>query len=58
MITIEKVAVLRGIPMFAGIPDFVLASVAQITEEVELEPGVTFIQERAVEDCLYLIVDG
>ena len=58
MITIEKVAILRGIPMFAGIPDFVLASVAQITEEVELAPGATFIQERAVEDCLYLIVDG
>ncbi len=58
MITIEKVAVLRGVPMFAGIPDFVLAAVAQITEEVELESGTTFIQERAIEDCLYLIVDG
>ena len=58
MITIEKVAVLRGIPMFAGIPDYVLAAVAQIAEEVELQPGTSFIQERAVEDCLYLIVDG
>jgi CRP-like cAMP-binding protein len=58
MITIEKVAVLRGIPMFAGIPDFVLAAVAQITDEMALAPGATFIQEGAVEDCLYLIVDG
>ncbi len=58
MITIEKVAVLRGIPMFVGIPDFVLAAVAQVTEEVELEPGATVIQEHAIEDCLYLIVEG
>jgi CRP-like cAMP-binding protein len=58
VITIEKVAVLRGIPMFVGIPDFVLAAVAQVTEEVELEPGATVIQEHAIEDCLYLIVEG
>jgi CRP-like cAMP-binding protein len=58
MITIEKVAALRGIPMFFGIPDYVLAAVAQIAEEVELEAGTTFIQEGAVEDCLYVIVDG
>jgi CRP-like cAMP-binding protein len=58
MITIEKVAVLRGIPMFSGIPDHTLAAVAQIMEEVELPPGATFIAEAAVEGCLYLIVEG
>ncbi len=58
MITIERVAVLRGVPMFAGVPDYVLAAVAQIMEEIELAPDTTFIQEHAVEDCLYLIVEG
>ena len=58
MITIEKVALLRAIPFFAGIPDFILASVAQITEEIELAAGQTFIQEGALEDTMYIIVDG
>ena len=58
LLTIEKVAILSGIPIFADIPGYVLASVAGITEEVELEAGTTFIQEGAIEDCLYIIVDG
>jgi hypothetical protein len=43
LLTIEKVAVLRTIPIFASIPDYVLASVASIIEEIELQPGETFI---------------
>ena len=58
MITIEKVAVLRDVPFFADIPDYVLASVAQITEEIELVDGATFIKEGSLEDCMYIIVDG
>ena len=58
LLTIEKVAILSGIPIFADIPGYVLASVAGITEEVELDAGTTFIQEGAIEDCLYIIVDG
>ena len=58
MITIAKVAVLRGVPMFAGVPDYVLAAVAQIMAEIELAPATTFIHEGAVEDCLSLIVEG
>lgn len=58
LLTIEKVAILRTVDIFANIPDYVLASVAQIIEEVELEPGDTFIQEGAIEDCLYIVVEG
>ena len=58
VIILEKVAILRTIPLFAGIPDYVLAAVAQITDEVALAAGTTFIQEQALEDCLYLIVEG
>lgn len=36
LITIEKVAILSKTCMFAGIPDYVLASVAEIMEEVAL----------------------
>jgi CRP-like cAMP-binding protein len=58
MITIEKVAILRAVPFFTGIPDFILAAVAQITREIELAAGETFIREGAVEDTMYIIVDG
>jgi CRP-like cAMP-binding protein len=58
LLTIEKVAILSGIPMFAGIPGYVLASVAEVMEEVELEASETFIEEGAVGDCLYIVVDG
>ena len=58
MITIERVAILRTVPFFASIPDFVLAAVAQIVEEVDLPEGETFIEEGAVEDTMYIIVDG
>ncbi len=58
MITIEKVAVLRSVPIFNNIPDDVLASIAQIAEEVNLVDGETFIQEGELGECMYLIVEG
>jgi HEAT repeat protein/ATP/ADP translocase len=58
LLIIEKVAILRTVDIFATIPDYVLASVAQIVEEVELAPGDTFIQEGALEDCMYIVVEG
>ena len=58
MITIEKVAILRSIPIFTSIPDHILAAVAQITDEVELAAGETLIHEGDVGDCMYVIVEG
>lgn len=58
LLTIEKVAILSGIPLFANVPGNVLASVAGAVEEVDLRPGETFIEEGTVEDCLYIIVEG
>lgn len=58
LLTIEKVAILQGIEIFAGAPGALLAAVAQIVEEVELEAGAPLITEGEVEDCLYIIVEG
>ena len=58
LLTIEKVAILQGVDIFTGTPGYLLAAVAQIIEEVELEPGHTFIEEGALEDCVYIVVDG
>lgn len=37
LLTIEKVAILSGVPIFPDIPEYVLASVAEIVEEIELD---------------------
>ncbi len=58
LLTIEKVAILQGMDIFAGTPGHLLAAVAQIVEEVELHAGEALIVEGALEDCLYIIVEG
>ncbi len=58
MLTIEKVAVLNQIDFFAGTPDYILAAVAGIAEEVNVPAGEIFIREGDVEDSFYVIVQG
>jgi CRP-like cAMP-binding protein len=58
LLTIERVALLKTVDIFAETPDYVLASVARIIEEVELAPGETFIQQGEVGDDMYLIIQG
>lgn len=58
LLTIERVALLKSVEIFADTPDHVLASVARIIEEVELAPGETFIQEGEEGDCMYLVING
>lgn len=58
LLTIERVALLKSIDIFAGTPDHILASVARIIEEVDLLPGETFIHEGEPGDCLYIVIEG
>jgi CRP-like cAMP-binding protein len=58
LITLERVALLKSIDMFTGTPDYVLASVARIVEEVELAPGEILIEEGEPGDCLYIVIQG
>lgn len=58
LLTIERVAVLQSIDIFAETPAFILASVARILQEVTLRPGETLIREGDVEDSMYVIIDG
>ena len=57
-LTLEKVAILKSVEIFADTPDFVLASVAAITDELEISTGTTFMRAGDVEDCMYIIVAG
>jgi CRP-like cAMP-binding protein len=58
MLTIERVAHLSRIDIFANTPGKILAAVARIVEEVDLPGGETFIEEGTIGDSLYIIIDG
>jgi CRP-like cAMP-binding protein len=58
MLVVERVAALHRVDLFAGVPGRALAAVAATAEELSVEPGATFIEHGAVEDCLYVIVAG
>ena len=57
-LTLEKVAILKSVEIFADTPDFVLASVAAITDELEIPAGTTFMRAGDVEDWMYIVVAG
>jgi CRP-like cAMP-binding protein len=58
LLTIERVALLRRVQLFADTPDRVLAGLAQVLQEVEVSVGETLIEQGAVEDWLYVVADG
>jgi len=58
LLTIEKVAILRKVAIFAATPDHVLASVAQIATEETFEPGQLIMREGDFGDFMYIVVDG
>ena len=58
MMLVERVAALHEVDLFSAVPGRVLAAVAATAEEVTVEPGSTFIEHGAVEDCLYVVVSG
>jgi CRP/FNR family cyclic AMP-dependent transcriptional regulator len=58
MLVVERVAALHRVDLFALVPGRTLAAVAATADEVAIEPGSTFIEHGAVEDCLYVVVSG
>jgi CRP/FNR family cyclic AMP-dependent transcriptional regulator len=58
LLTVERVAVLHKVPLFAAVPGHDLVAVARLLEEVRVDAGDTFIEHGAVENWLFLIADG
>ncbi len=56
--TIEKVIILKSVNMFSRTPDNVLAEVAHLLEEVDVNAGDMIFQQGEPGDSLYVIVDG
>src|SRR5262249_10528227 len=57
-LTIERVALLRRVELFAGTPDRVLAGIARVLEEVTFPVGAVIMEAGAVEDWLFVLEHG
>jgi CRP-like cAMP-binding protein len=58
LVTIERVAVLHRVALFANVPGHALVSVARVLEEVRVGEGAVIIQRGAVEDWMFVVVEG
>ena len=58
LLTIERVAILQRVDMFAAVPGQTLAAVARLLDEVRVSPGEVVIERGAIEDWLFVVADG
>lgn len=58
LLLIEKVLLLKTVGLFAETPETVLAEVAEILEEVEVETDENIFKEGEEGQCLYVIFKG
>src|SRR4051794_25094607 len=58
LLTVERVAHLRHVPLFSATPGHVLAGVATALDEVEFAVGDVLMRAGDVEDWLYVLIDG
>jgi AAA family ATP:ADP antiporter len=58
LLTIDKVNYLKRTAIFSETASEVLADVAILLDQVEIEDGNTFIHQGDLGDCMYIIVEG
>ena len=58
LLAVERVALLRHVDLFAQTPGRVLAGIARVLEETEYSEGSVLMEADAVEDWLFVIVEG
>ena len=58
LLTIEKVMVLKSVSIFSKVPDEVLANLASVMEEVEVQKGDTIYAKGGTGQTMYIIADG
>lgn len=55
---VEKVLILKTVPMFSLTPDAVLADVAELLDEVDVAEQETIFNQGDLGDSMYIIVEG
>ena len=58
LLTVERVAALRHVAMFSHAPGRLLAGLAQVLEEVDFPAGAVLMEAGAIEDWLFVLVEG
>ena len=58
LLEIEKILVLKSVPMFAETPESVLSGISEIMREQRMDAGEVIFSEGELGDCLYIIYDG
>ncbi len=55
---IEKVLLLKSLSIFSETPETILAELAPLMQEVEVEQGTLVFREGEPGDCMYIIFSG
>ena len=58
LLAVERVAVLRHVDMFSHTPGRVLAGMAHVLEEVDFPADAPLMEAGAIEDWLFVVVEG
>ena len=58
LLTIEKVLVLKSVPLLSSVPENQLVDLATIAESVEYETGEVIINQGYLGTSMYIVVDG
>jgi ATP:ADP antiporter, AAA family len=56
--SLERVVILKTVPIFEGTPDAVLADVGDALDEFDVAAGETIIRQGDEGDSMYVVVDG
>ena len=57
-LTLEKVLILKNIPLFAGIPEAALSDIINASEETASMIGTDIVKEGEIWNDLYIILQG
>ncbi|WP_301932022.1 cyclic nucleotide-binding domain-containing protein [Ferruginibacter sp.] len=58
LLLIEKVLLLRSLSIFSDTPEIILAELAPLMQQKEVEQGTLIFEEGEQGDCMYIILSG
>ena len=58
LLLLEKVLLLKSLSIFSETPETILAELAPLMQQVELEQDTVIFREQELGDCMYIILSG
>jgi CRP/FNR family cyclic AMP-dependent transcriptional regulator len=58
LLLLEKVLLLKSLSIFKDTPETILAELAPLMKEEEIEQGTVIFEENEPGDCMYIILSG